>query len=166
MVERVTHAYEGPLAVFLIGLRVHKPWRVGVVGSAVRAMPRMIVELERNKAAAARGEAEDLGFLGATTLFGVKGPTVIQWWRSTEQLYAYASAPDNAHLPAWRAFNSAVRRSPGAVGIWHETYAVPAGAVETIYGGSEGVGLGGVVGTVPVQRRGRSARERIGARVA
>ena len=38
MVDRVRHAYEGPLAVFLIGLRVHKPWRVGVVGTAVRAM--------------------------------------------------------------------------------------------------------------------------------
>ena len=55
-----------------------------------------------------------------------------------------------------------MRTNPGAVGIWHETYAVPAGAVETIYGGAEGVGLGGVVGTVPVERRGRSARERRG----
>lgn len=25
MIDRVTHAYEGPLAVFLIGVRVHKP---------------------------------------------------------------------------------------------------------------------------------------------
>ena len=44
MVERLTHAYDGPLAVFLIGLRIHQPWRVGVVGQAVRAMPRMIIE--------------------------------------------------------------------------------------------------------------------------
>ncbi len=39
MVERLTHSYDGPLAVFLIGLRIHQPWRVGVVGQALRAMP-------------------------------------------------------------------------------------------------------------------------------
>ena len=55
MVERLTHSYDGPLAVFLIGLRIHQPWRIGVVGQAMRAMPRMIVELEQNKAAAERG---------------------------------------------------------------------------------------------------------------
>ena len=63
MVERLTHAYDGPLAVFLIGLRVHQPWRFRVVGQAVRAMPRMIAELEENKSAAARGEADSLGYL-------------------------------------------------------------------------------------------------------
>jgi len=67
-----------------------------------------------------------------------------------------------AHLPAWRAFNAAARRSPGAVGIWHETYAVPPGAVETIYGNGSKVGLGAITGTVPVMRRGRTARERLG----
>ena len=36
MVERLTHAYEGPLAVFLIGLRVHQPWRLRIVGQAGR----------------------------------------------------------------------------------------------------------------------------------
>ena len=28
--DRVTHAYDGPLALFLIGLRVHKPWKLGI----------------------------------------------------------------------------------------------------------------------------------------
>lgn len=162
---RTTHTHDGDLVVFHIGMVVRKPHRPDLWWPVFTAMPKMLAELERNKAAAARGEAEDLGFLGATTLLGAKGPTLIQWWRSTEQLYAYASSTDNVHLPAWRAFNKAVRTSPGAVGIWHETYAVPAGGVETIYGGAEKVGLGGIVGTVPVERRGRSARERLGSRV-
>jgi hypothetical protein len=124
-------------------------------------MPKMLAELERNKVAAARGEAEDLGFLGARQYLGARGPLVVQWWRSTEQLYAYASATDHAHLPAWRAFNQAVRKGPGAVGIWHETYAVTAGHVETIYGNGAKVGLGRVTGTVPVEQRGRYARDRL-----
>ena len=71
MVERLTHAYDGPLAVFLIGLRIHQPWRVGVVGQALRAMPRMIVELEQNRAAAERGEAESLGYLGSRSRISI-----------------------------------------------------------------------------------------------
>ena len=54
MTNRTTHAYDGPLALFLIGVRIHQPWRLRVVSQVIRAMPPMIAELERNKAAAAR----------------------------------------------------------------------------------------------------------------
>lgn len=161
-VVRTTHQWDGPLVVFHIGATIRKPHRPDLWLPVMRAMPKMLAELERNKAAAARGEEEDLGFLGATTLIGPSGPWVVQWWRSTEQLYAYSRMGSKAHLPAWRAFNTAARRSPGAVGIWHETYAVPAGSVESIYGNGSTVGLGAVTGTVPLMRRGRAARERLG----
>ena len=164
-VTHMTHAWEGDVVVFHIGMTIRKPHRLDLWLPVLAAMPKMLAELERNKAAAARGEEEDLGFLGARTLIGGRGPWVVQWWRSTEQLYAYARMADRAHLPAWRAFNTAARRSPGAVGIWHETYAVPAGSVETIYGNGATVGLGAITGTVPVTRRGRTARERLGRRV-
>src|SRR5699024_7389450 len=110
-----------------------------------------------------RGEAEDLGFLGAYTLIGASGPWVVQYWKSTEQLYTYAAMPDRAHLPAWRRFHQTARKHPGAVGIWHETYAVPAEGIETLYGNGGIVGLGKATGTVPVRRRGRAARERLGS---
>lgn len=161
-VVRTTHQWDDSIVVFHIGMTFEKPHRVDLWLPVFLAMPRMLAELERNRAAAARGEAEDLGFLGATTLFGAKGPWVVQWWRSTEQLYAYSRMATKAHLPAWRAFNAAARRSPGAVGIWHETYAVPAGSVESIYGNGSTIGLGAVTGTVPMMRRGRTARERLG----
>ena len=101
----------------------------------------MLAELYRNKAAAARGEAEDLGFLGARTLMGGKGVTVIQYWRSVEDVYRYASAADHEHRPAWTAFNVRARKAAGAVGIWHETYAVPAGAHESVYVGLPVMGI-------------------------
>ena len=99
MVDRVTHAYEGPLALFLIGLRVHKPWKVGIVRRAGSAMPRMIAELEANRRAAERGEAEHLGYLGSRTTLDLRGPTVIQWWRSVDDIYAYANAATLEHRP-------------------------------------------------------------------
>ena len=162
--QHLTHAHDGEIVVFHIGMTIAKPHRVDLWWPVFTAMPRMLAELERNRAAAARGEAEDLGFLGATTLLGRRGPWVVQYWRSTEHLYRYASARDRAHLPAWKRFNTAARKHPGAVGIWHETYAAPAGHVETIYGNGAVIGLGAATGTVPVRQRGRAARERIGSR--
>lgn len=158
----ITHAWQHDLVVFNIGMTVHKPHRVDLWGPVFGAMPRMLRELEQRKAAAARGEGEDLGFLGAVTMFGTAGPWVTQYWRSPDQLYAYATASEWAHLPAWRAFNKAARKAPGAVSIWHETYVVPAENIETIYSEGGAVGLGRFTGTVPVERRGRSARERLG----
>lgn len=157
-----THAHEGQIVVFHIGMTIRRWHRPDLWMPVFTAMPKMLTELERNKAAAERGDEDDLGFMGATTLFGLQGPFVVQFWRSTDQLYAYSRRAESKHLPAWRAFNAAARKNPGAVGIWHETYAVPAGHIESVYGNGAVVGLGKITGTVPVMRRGRVARERLG----
>lgn len=164
MVERLTHGYDGPLAVFLIGLRVHQPWRVGVLRQAALAMPRMIAELEENKAAAARGEVESLGYLGARSTLDLFGTTMIQYWRSVEDIYDYAASADHEHRPAWLEFYRVARSAPRAVTIWHETYAVAPGSAESVYAGARPFGLGAVAGTVPVARRGERARDRVGRR--
>ncbi len=160
--QRRTHAYDGPLAVFLIGLRIHKPWRVRIVANAVAAMPRMIAELERNKAAAERGEAESLGYLGARTTVHLTGITTIQYWRAAEDIYAYANAARLEHRPAWLRFYALTKADPGAVTIWHETYAVEPGGTESVYAGPRPFGLADVAGAIPVARRGEVARARMG----
>jgi hypothetical protein len=159
--ERVTHGHEGEIAVFLIGMRFTKPWRVDAWLPVFLAMPTMLRELYIAKVAAARGEGEDLGFLDARTLLGGRGVTLIQYWRSADDIYRYATSPEHAHRPAWQAFNAKVRKAKGAVGIWHETYAVPAGGHESIYHGVPTMGLARATSVVPVARRGESARERI-----
>lgn len=160
----LTHAAVDDLVVFHIGMTVRAPWRPDLWGPVAAAMPRMLAELHRNRAAAERGEAEDLGFLGAETLLGPKGPWVVQYWRSTAHLYAYARMSTAEHLPAWKAFNKAARKHPGAVGIWHETYAVPANGIETFYGNGAQVGLAAAVGSAPLSSRGRTAAQRLGTR--
>lgn len=164
--QQHTHAHEGDVVVFHIGMTIRRPHRVDLWWPTFVAMPGMLAELGRNRAAAERGEASDLGFLGAYTLLGRSGPWVVQYWRSVEQLYAYATAADARHLPAWRAFNATARAHPGAVGIWHETFVVPAAGIETLYGNGARVGLGGLTGTIEATRRGRGARERLGSRAA
>lgn len=161
--KSLTHAHEGDLVVFHIGMTIHKPHRPDLWLPAFLAMPPMIAELTRNRADAAAGTAPDLGFLGATTLLGAQGPWVVQYWRSVEHLYAYAHDSERAHLPAWRAFNRAARAHPQGVGIWHETFVVPADGVETMYANGALVGLGSAAGVVEATRRGQGARERLGS---
>jgi len=163
---QTTHEHDGAIGVFLIGMRFNRLHRPDQWGPVFMAMPRMLAELYGNQAAAARGEAEDLGFLGARTLLGGKGVTVVQYWRSVEDIYRYASAPDHEHRPAWTAFNVRVRKAQGVVGIWHETYAVPAGAHESIYDGTPVMGLAAATSSVPVPSRKRYARLREAAATA
>lgn len=160
-VTRVTHAFGGDLVLFLIGMRIHRPWRLDVVGRVFAAMPRMIAELERNRQAAGRGEADDLGFLGVRYLLDGAHPMVLQYWRSTEDLYRYAANTDMRHRPAWTAFYRYAAKAPEAVTIWHETYEVKAGSHESVYAGPARFGLAAIDGVVPISQRGERARERM-----
>jgi Domain of unknown function (DUF4188) len=138
---RYAGTVDGDFVVFLIGMRINKPWKVHRWLPVFLAMPRMIRELERDP---------DSGFLGATQgLLGVS-PTLVQYWRSFDHLERYARDPDAAHLPAWRRFNRAVRAS-GDVGIWHETFRVRAGEYESIYGNMPRIGLGRVGRHAPLR---------------
>ncbi|MFC5149247.1 DUF4188 domain-containing protein [Streptomyces aureoversilis] len=149
---RVTAAAEGDVVVFMIGMRINK-WR------AVRhwlptlgAMPRMLKELSRDP---------DSGLLGYRPLASGFGDlAVVQYWESREKLLAYAADRSKEHRPAWAAFNRRARAGGGSVGIWHETYVVPAGSYESIYVGMPARGLGAAYGTEPVARRGERAAQR------
>ncbi len=131
--QRVSAEVEGDFVVFLIGMRINKPWKAWKWLPVFMAMPRMLAELERRP---------DSGFLGANQYFANPlRPMVVQYWRSFEHLEAYARDRDSEHWPAWVAFNRKVG-SNGDVGIWHETYVVPAGNYETIYNNMPPHGLG------------------------
>jgi hypothetical protein len=78
-----------------------------------------------------------------------------------EDIYRYARAPEHEHRPAWQAFNARAREAGSAVGIWHETYAVPAGGHESVYVAVPPMDLARATSVVPVARRGQTARERL-----
>jgi hypothetical protein len=147
---RWTARRQEPFVVFLIGMRINRPWKIHRWGPVLLAMPRMLAEL---------GAKPELGFLGGQRWFG-RTIVMIQYWTSFEALESYAKARDNAHLPAWAAFMKAVGGS-GDVGIYHETYRVEPGAHENIYANMPPT-LFGQVGTL-VEANGayRDARERM-----
>ena len=146
---RWTARAEAPFVVFLIGMRFNKLWKVHRWGPVFLAMPRMIAELERQP---------ELGFLGASTWFG-RSILMVQYWRSFDDLEAYAKARDHAHLPAWAAFNRAVGGN-GDVGIFHETYQVAPGGYENVYANMPEMLFGRVGKLVEAGGGYRSARGR------
>src|SRR3954469_21155270 len=144
---------DGDFVVFLIGMRVNRPWKLRRTLSVFRQMRPMVNEVAADPSS---------GFLGAEYGFLYGGPALVQFWRSFEQLDRYARNPDARHLPAWRRFNQLVRDS-GDVGIWHETYRVRAGEHEAIYNNMPRVGLAAAGEHAPLGAT-TSAARRIGAR--
>ncbi|MEQ3745360.1 MAG: DUF4188 domain-containing protein [Henriciella sp.] len=148
---RMTAAIEGDFVIFLIGMRIHKLWKVWKWFPVFAAMPKMLIELGKNP---------DLGLLHAKTFFSLRSPYLVQYWRSFEDLHAYSVNRDSEHLPAWAAFNRAMGTN-GEVGIWHETYLIRAGDHESVYGNMPPIGLGIAGGLKPVEGRNRSAKGRL-----
>lgn len=131
--RRMTAQLEGSFCVFLIGMRINRPWKIHRWLPIARDMPRMLAELKRRP---------ELGLLGGEMWFG-RTTLMLQYWRSFEALTEYARRPDLAHLPAWNRFRKHVGDS-GDVGIYHETYRVNDGNYEVIYHNMPPFGLGKV----------------------
>ena len=100
------------------------------------------------------------GLLAYEMWFG-RTTIMIQYWRSTEQLLAYAKDRNAEHLPAWKAFNQAIG-TDGDVGIWHETYVVSQGAFETVYVNMPPFGLGKAGNLLPASGSRETAAGRLG----
>ena len=151
---RHTAHIDGDFVVFIIGMRINRPWKPHKWLPVLMAMPPMVKELEASP---------ESGFLGASQGFLSGGPALVQYWRSFEDLERYARDAEARHMPAWRKFNQRVRGS-GDVGIWHETYRVHAGDYEAIYGNVPRIGLAAAGQHLPLVGSSATAARRIGAR--
>ncbi len=147
---RFTHRHSGDLVVFLIGMRINSPWRPDLWLPVFFAMPRMLTELFKEPGS---------GLLGFRFALGAGGPVIVQYWDSLDKLYAYASAPESEHRPAWTAFNRQARKAPKAVGIWHETFQVS--RAESMYVSMPTEGLAQATELVPVGPGSDHAKDRL-----
>ncbi len=148
---RTTAQLDGDFVVFLIGMRINKWWKFWKWLPVATAMPRMLIELAKRP---------ELGLLHARNVFGFPNLIVIQYWRSFEQLQAYATDHSLEHLPAWRDFNRRIA-SNGDVGIWHETFLVKDGAHESVYNNMPRWGLANAGANVPAEGSRKSAKGRL-----
>ena len=96
---------EGDFAVFLIGMKLSRPWQAAPLGAAG---PR-----HGPDAAGACATAAKSGFLGAMP--GL--PVTVVYWRSYEQLEAWARSPGGSHWRAMAAFNRSLVETGGRRGL-------------------------------------------------
>jgi hypothetical protein len=150
---RTSARIDGPFVVFLIGFRINRLWAFHKWVPVAKAMGPMIRELMANP---------ESGFLHAETMLTWRGVAMLQYWRSFEQLHAYAHDRNATHLPAWAAFNRSVG-TDGSVGIWHETYQVAANQYECVYANMPRFGLARAGAPMDATGRRKDARSRMGA---
>jgi hypothetical protein len=146
--RRMTVEIDGDFVVFLIGARVEK-----------LHLARSLLDLGGR-----RGMKHMLDYLVARPEKGLLAyemglPTIVQYWRSFEQLEAFAKDEDDPHLDAWRKYWRRVGRTD-RTGIWHETYLVKAGDYEAVYGNMPPHGLGKAGRLIPISES-SSARGRL-----
>ncbi|MED4123195.1 DUF4188 domain-containing protein [Halalkalibacterium halodurans] len=147
---RYTTENDNDVVVFIIGMRVNKRWALRKWLPVFMAMPGMLKELHENK--------EELGFLSMESYFGLRTVALIQYWRSTDDLTAYAR--NEKHLTAWKNFNQKVGDND-AVGIYHETYRLKTGQYESVYGNMPLYGLGKALPHIPITPDINSAQKRL-----
>ena len=139
------------LVLFHIGMRINRLRAVRTWLPVLAAMPRMLRELSAHP---------QLGLLSFEVFRSGRTFLVVQYWRDFASLNAWARAADDLHLPAWRAFNQAARRSDAA-GVFHETFVIGAQGSETVYVDMPVMGLARATRHVPIAGRGQSAAHRI-----
>jgi fumigallin biosynthesis monooxygenase-like protein len=149
---RFTAEVKGPFVVFLIGMRVNRLWQFWKWWPVARAMGPMLETLYRHP---------EKGFLGGELCLIWRGTLLVQYWRSFEDLERFARNQDDPHLEPWRRFNRRVG-TDGSVGIFHETYLVPADQYEVVYGNMPVFGLARATKHVPAVGRKETARRRLG----
>lgn len=132
-----------PLALFLVGMRIHQPLRIRTWWPAFTAMSRMLRQLQAEP---------QLGLLAATLSY-TPHPLLVQYWRSPEHLRRFAHDPALSHRPAWQAFNELTRHAPEAVGLWHELYVIDPATTRSLYRDMPRIGLGLAARHVPAAGR-------------
>ena len=148
---RFTAKMDEPFVVFIIGMRINKLFAVRKWVPTVWAMGPMLQELYRHP---------EKGFLGAELFLYWRGPAILQYWRSFEDLEKFARNPDDPHMPAWQRFNRSVGKD-GSVGIFHETYIVERANYEAIYSNMPPFGLAKATERVPAVGGRETARRRL-----
>jgi hypothetical protein len=139
------------LTVFLIGMRANRWWKVGTVARVAAAMPRMLRHLASTPTS---------GMLGFEQWFG-RTTILLSYWDSPEHLRKFAADRESPHLEPWRRFMKELS-GRGDVGVWHETYQVPASGIEAVYNGMPLFGLAKATTHAAIGPGSNTAKQRMG----
>ena len=152
MPGRFTAQMDEPFVVFIIGMRINKLLALRKWVPVAQSMGPMLSDLYTHP---------EKGFLGGEYFVFWPGVTLVQYWRSFEDLERFARQPSDPHLGAWKRFNQSVG-TDGSVGIFHETYTIEPGKYEALYANMPVFGLAAATKHIPAIGRRETARRRLG----
>lgn len=148
--KRMTSEMEEDFVVFMLGMRINKVWKIHKWLPVALSLFKMMKELKQHP---------ELGLLGHHQWVG-RTTIMVQYWKSFDDLEAYAKNQTAVHLPIWTEFNRKVGQS-GDVGIWHETYLSGKHRYECVYNNMPKFGLGKIGHHVEAKGSYKNARSRI-----
>lgn len=151
---RYTAQIEGDFVVFLIGSQLNTMRALNKFRRIGNQMGEMLTVLNSNPAKGFLGGENFYRFFPFTT-------ALISYWRSFEDLEHFSRSKDEPHASAWSEYNRLIG-SDGTIGVWHETYLVPAQSYECVYANMPAFGLGKATTIAPVSGRSHTARKRLG----
>jgi hypothetical protein len=67
---------------------------------------------------------------------------LLQYWRNTSELRAFARHPASSHRAAQQRFWQHYAAAGGAVGVWHEMLPLAEGTYHSLYGNMPPTGIG------------------------
>ena len=144
---------EGDFVVFLIGMRINKPWDV-------RGWWHTFV-VDAPDDQGARGEPRARPDLGAPGWFG--GPAVVQYWRSLRAARPLRAQRGPAATSPRGRSGTRPRGRPARSASGTRPTRCARASTRSIYGNMPRHGLATATAHVPVTAKGRSAARRIGA---
>lgn len=150
---RYTAQIEGDFVVFLIGAQLNKSLALNKFRRIGNQMGEMMAVLNRDPAK---------GYLGGESYyrFFPFNSLLLSYWRSFDDLEHFARSKDEPHASAWAEYNRLIGND-GTIGVWHETYLVPAQSYECMYVNMPAFGLGKAAYHMPVSGRTHTARKRL-----
>lgn len=140
---------EEGVIVFLIGMRFNHWWRPDKWWFSLYSMIKLLRYLDNGN----EGLLQSRYWFGHTLL-------LVQYWRSLDELMAFATDSKAPHAKVWREFNRRIGND-GSVGIYHETYQIVPGNSEAMYVNMPHFGLGAATQPVAVDKSRDRAQQRM-----
>jgi hypothetical protein len=148
---KFTAQVDKPIVLFLIGGQVNNILRVYKWFYIAWAYLSMIRWLRQHP---------ESGYLSGHLYLRVFpfGMMLMSYWRSWEDLEAFARFKDGTHLKTWVRY---MHDADSSMAIWHETYAIEPGKFEVVYGNTVPYGLSKATHPIPVSGRQHNGRGRL-----
>lgn len=155
MPGRFTAQIEGPFVVLRLGMRVNRLFLFWQWIPTLIALLPLLRQPHHYNAS---------GFLGGFSIYyWPMGIVMTQYWRSLDELEAFARQKDNTYLELWRRYDASPAAS-GCVGLWYEMFPVEARRYEVVYDNMPVAGLAAASCHVPAVGRLETARRRLGGK--